>query len=134
MRIVPWLAAIFTLAAVAGGCGSSDSGETMPTEPSQPAGGAPRGETPAPAGSVAKSCVGAGGAKGLVRATGVSCTKARAIAAEWRNTPRCTSPAGASRFSCAVSGYRCLGVATQLGIAVSCARPQRSIAFVGRLR
>jgi hypothetical protein len=54
--------------------------------------------------------------------------------AGWARRGECSSPAGASRYSCTVSRYRCLGARTDRGIAVSCAQPGRSVSFVARPR
>jgi hypothetical protein len=70
---------------------------------------------------------------GQVRVTGTGCDIGRGVVAAWANKPDCSEPAGASRFSCVVyRGYRCLGAATDRGVAVSCARPGSSVAFVAR--
>lgn len=112
---------VFVLAAVlVAGCGGS-SPETTNT-------------TSAPVGAAAQSCeTQAAGAEGL-RATGVSCQRARQVMYGWRRQGSCFSPPGASRVSCTTRSYRCLGARTDRGTAVSCSRPGRSIAFVVKRR
>jgi hypothetical protein len=52
----------------------------------------------------------------------------------WQRRRSCATPADASRGSCLARSYRCLSTRTDRGIAVSCARAGRSIAFVVRRR
>jgi hypothetical protein len=109
------------------GCGSSDQG-TSPgsTAPPQTDG------AQAPAGASTESCpLNAGGATGL-RASGVSCGKAQKIAITWGRSSACTGEPDASRTSCTVGSYRCLGTRTAAGLAVSCSRPGRAIAFTAK--
>lgn len=51
------------------------------------------------------------------------------IRAEWRESPDCKRPAGASRWGCSVGPYRCQAVVTDRGWSVDCAKPGRSVAF-----
>lgn len=104
------------------GCGSSD--EQAPTATAT---------TPAaPSGASARACEGTVAGAEEVRVTGIGCDMGRGVVAAWTAQPSCFSPPG-SRFSCTVhNGYRCLGAATERGIAVSCARPGASVAFVGK--
>lgn len=129
LRPVRLVLAAALCAAAIGGCGSSGG------ESSESSGGEPtaRATTPtAPPGASARACdVAAAGAE-QVRVTGVDCHAARRVIAAWASKPDCASPAGASRSSCTVGEYRCLAAATERGIAVSCARPGGSIAFVAR--
>jgi hypothetical protein len=116
------------LVAATGGCGASSSDQRSP-------GGrgtaSPRTPT-APVGASARRCASApAGVEGL-RVSGVSCAAGRGVVAAWADARRCRRPSGASRFSCPVAGYRCLGAATARGVAVTCARPGRSISFVAR--
>jgi len=122
MRLARQLVPVALLAvAVTGGCGSSDS--TQSTGPEYPR---------APGGPSAQSCpIDAGGIQGL-RVTAVRCGEGQKVAIAWSRDAACSSPPEASRFGCTVRGYRCLGTATERGISVSCARPQRSIAFIAR--
>lgn len=111
-------------AALLAGCGS-DSTEGTRSEPT------PTTEATGPAGASARSC--AGGAEiADLRVTGTGCDTAQAVATGWTGKADCATPREASRLSCTVRDYRCLGTATDRGIAVSCARPQRSIAFVAK--
>jgi hypothetical protein len=130
----PLALALVALLALAG-CGSSSSGggsTAQPaTEPSATTSTAPSGEE-GPVGARAQSCPdGSVVAPGL-RVTGASCAKGRATVAAWQGESSCSSPAGASRFACTVAGLRCLGVATDRGVVVSCAGPGRSVSFVTR--
>ncbi len=122
--------------AVLAGCGSGEPGQTQATTQAQSTTEtqSTTGEPAAagPAGAAARSC--GGGETGLedLRVTGVDCSTGQSVAAAWKRRARCASPAAGSRFACSVRGYRCLGAATERGVAVSCARPDRSIAFVAR--
>lgn len=120
--------AITALVAVMDGCGASSSDQGSP-------GGhgtaSPRGAT-APVGASAQRCTGAVTGVEELRVSGIDCAVGRGIVASWANVRRCSVPAGASRFSCPIAGYRCLGAATDRGIAVTCARPGRSVSFITR--
>jgi hypothetical protein len=88
----------------------------------------------APAGAAARSCgeTTVAGTEGL-RVTGIGCDVGRGIVASWTRRPGCSLGRDASRSSCTVYGdYRCLAAATDRGIAVSCARPGGSAAFLAR--
>lgn len=50
----------------------------------------------------------------------------------WERKPACKRPPGASRWGCSVGSYRCQAVVTDRGWSVDCAKPGRSIAFIGR--
>jgi hypothetical protein len=138
-RIAVPLAIAFLAAALPAGCGSSSDGgsgtqtgsQTGEAAGAQTQGGAP-GAT-APAGASAQSCgnTTVTGTSGL-RVTGVGCAVGRGVVAAWSANDACA--AGNSRPACTVSGYRCIGARTEAGIAVSCARPGRSIAFLARRR
>lgn len=131
--LLPILSVAVTLAVLATGCGSSDNSSS---ESSNAAEGPPTATatTPAaPPGASARSCEGTVAGTGQLRVTGIGCDVGRGVVAVWANKPACSSPADASRFSCSVyDGYRCLGAATERGIAVSCARPGSSVAFVAK--
>jgi hypothetical protein len=64
--------------------------------------------------------------------TGVSCETASQIAAGWFKDSACAGAPGASRTSCRLGAFTCLGAATDRGIAVSCAAPGRSVSFVAK--
>jgi hypothetical protein len=114
--------------AVMGGCGASSSDQGSPGKRGASSSSAPA----APVGASAQRCAGAvAGVEGL-RVSGAGCAVGRGIVASWADTRRCSDPAGASRFSCPIAGYRCLGTATDRGIAVTCAGPGRSISFITR--
>jgi hypothetical protein len=121
------------LAAVSlGGCSlpsSNDSTSTTSTgETTAPQGGAES----APSGASAQSCRSSVLATEALRATGVSCGEASAIVAGWRDTAGCAGSPGASHAACTVRSYRCIGTRTDRGLAVGCARPGRSIAFISK--
>ncbi len=127
MRLAVPIAIVVLAAAASAGCGeeSADESGSAATAP-------PASTSTAPAGASAHACaLSAGGAEGL-RATGVSCGKAQRLAIAWRRGDECVPPTGASRSACTVSSYRCLAAATDRGLAVSCARPGRSVAFTAR--
>jgi hypothetical protein len=126
------LVSILAVAALLSGCDSSQDGSAGPPSEREPTATA---TTPAaPPGATARGCgetTVAGTAQ--LRVTGVGCDVGRGIVAAWANEPACSPTQGASRSSCSVrDGYRCLGAAAGQGLAVSCARPGSSIAFVAR--
>jgi hypothetical protein len=131
IRLAPLL---LVAAAIAAGCGSDDSDEgtgegTTGAETSA----APADQAPPPAsptGVRAKVCRDDGDETPLLRVTGVGCGKGGRIASEWNEDPSCRPAAGESRSACSVGEYRCLAATVGRGIAVSCARPQQSIAFI----
>jgi hypothetical protein len=135
MRLAASLVLVAVLATgLLAGCGSGGSTRsTLKTQPTTAVRGS--GEEPAepaPAGASARSCtVGETGIEDL-RVTGVDCGAGQAVAAAWSGNAACASPASGSRFACSVRGFRCLGAVTERGVAVSCARRGRSIAFVAR--
>jgi hypothetical protein len=108
------------LAILASGCGSS--GTESPGE----------GSTKAvpPQGAAVRDCAGTSAGVDALRVSGVGCPTGRNVAASWTAKNDCAPPAGASRTSCTVGDYRCLSTATERGLAVSCARPGRSISFI----
>jgi hypothetical protein len=135
MRLAAPIAILLLAAALLAGCGdsSSDGGSgTGEATTSTGAGSPPKGNGSGPVGASARSCpVDANGTEGL-RATGISCGEAQRLAAGWQTDPRCASRADASRSSCKVGSYTCLAAATDRGLAVSCAQPGRSIAFIAK--
>jgi hypothetical protein len=109
------------------GCGSSAEPETTTATATTPR---------APAGASARSC-GNTTVTGTsaTRVTGIGCDVGRGIVAAWARWPGCTPASGASRSSCSLAdGYRCLAAATDRGLAVSCARPGASVAFLAKPR
>jgi hypothetical protein len=110
------------LALAIAGCGSS-SDETSGTTPD--------GQE-APVGVQAKSCRIGLSSGGVLRVTGVSCGLGRSVVAGWYKDSDCSSPQGASRTSCKLGEFTCLGTATDRGVAATCAAPGRSIVFIGR--
>lgn len=126
MRLAVPIAIVVLAAALAGGCGSSgDGGSESSTAP------AAKGSVQkAPVGASAKECSGRAGAATALRATGFSCKQAKQLAKAWLEDEDCVPTGGASRSSCELEGdYDCLAAMTDRGLAVSCARPGRSVAF-----
>jgi len=120
------------VAMVAAGCGSSSDETTGASEPTAPP--ASTSTTPgqeAPLGVRAKACDGSG-SSGEVRVTGVSCDLGRTLVAGWHENGECSAPKDASRTSCRLGRFICLGAMTGRGVAVTCAAPGRSVAFIGR--
>jgi hypothetical protein len=125
MRLAIPIAIILLAAALLAGCGGSSSssettGSTVP----------PGGAATAPAGASARSCETEAVDAEALRATGVSCGDARDVLFAWQRAPACAAEPGASHSACTVDSYRCIGARTDRGLAVSCARAGRSIAFV----
>jgi hypothetical protein len=113
------------LAILASGCGSSDrnsSGEESTTK------------TAAPPGAAALACAGAPAGARALRTSGAGCATGREVVAGWTAKNACRANAGASRTSCTVAGYRCLGIATEHELAISCARPGHSVSFLAKRR
>jgi hypothetical protein len=118
----------------AGGCGSSSdetTGAGQTTAPNPPASTSTAPGQEAPIGVRAKSCKG-DSSGGEIRVTGAPCPFSRLLVAGWYKNDACSAPAGASRTSCKLGSFTCLGVATDRGLAVTCARPGVSVAFVGK--
>jgi hypothetical protein len=132
----PNIAALAALAIVgamaASGCGSSADETTGASETAAPPASTSttRGQE-APVGVRAPSC-NATGSSGEVRVTGVSCELGRSLVAGWYKDGDCSATEGASRMHCRLGRFVCLGAATDRGIAVTCAAPGRSVAFIGR--
>ncbi|MDX6626965.1 MAG: hypothetical protein QOE56_1954 [Solirubrobacterales bacterium] len=119
MRLAVPIALVIVAAALLAGCGGSSDSTSG-------------GSTTAPAGAAATSCeTGAVDAKAL-RATAVSCGEARQALFAWQRAADCAGSPGASHSACTVRSYRCIGTRTDRGLAVSCARPGRSIAFIAK--
>ncbi len=126
MRFAIPIAVVVLAAALAGGCGSSGDDSSGSSTATAPKSGAER----APAGASARECADNAGAAKSLRATGVSCKQAKKLAKAWSEAAGCAPPDGASRSSCQLEGdYDCLAAMTGRGLAVSCARPGRSVAF-----
>jgi hypothetical protein len=128
------LAALAVAALIAAtGCGSSSdettgAGETTGANPPASTSTTPAQE--APAGVRSKSCRGGGSSE--IRVTGAPCGLGRLLVAAWYKNGACASPPGASRTSCRLGIFTCLGAATDRGLAVSCAGPGRSVSFIAK--
>jgi hypothetical protein len=129
---IPILAALAALAVIAfAGCGSDDEdGTTQGTTTDAPAqtSGAPS----APAGASAQTCDTYAVDAEALRVTGVSCGEGRKTMFGWQRAESCETGNDASRGACSVGSYRCLATKVDRGVAVSCARTGRSIAFVAK--
>jgi hypothetical protein len=117
------MVAVALLAILSSGCGSSST-ESSGEETSA--------KTATPPGAVVPVCTAATANVGAMRVSGVSCATGRKVAAGWSSKSACSTPSGASRTSCKVGAYRCLGITTERGLVVSCARPRRSISFIAK--
>jgi hypothetical protein len=124
------------LAALSVGCGSSDGGSDYGSRDSAEEPPTATATTPeAPPGASARTCEGTVVGAEELRVTGIGCDVGLQVAAAWVAKRSCSGPAGGSRFSCSVfDGYRCLGTSAERGIAVSCAHPGASVAFIAKLR
>lgn len=122
------------LVALIAGCGSDGSGSGYGSRDSTEGPATATATTPdAPPGASARTCAGASAGTEELRVTGIGCDEGRGIAAAWAAKPSCTAPEGASHFACTVAeGYRCIGAVAERGLAVSCARPGASVAFIAR--
>jgi hypothetical protein len=136
MRIFVPLAALLCAALIVAGCGGGGSSAgSNPTAPDEGAGTTeaggvgtvPKATAPnAPAGSEVLAC----GGDAQLRTVGGDCDTADRIMRHWDKHRSCAVSGDASRGSCALGAYRCQSVKTDLGVAVSCARPGTDIAFV----
>lgn len=125
------LARLFPLTLLAAlliaGCGGGSSGTTSGAE-TTPAGTSTAPE--APTGIRSRACKTGGEETLLLRVTNVGCARGASVAALWRSNPGCSPAPGQSRSACTVDGFRCLTSIAGRGLAVTCARPERSIAFI----
>lgn len=143
MRLAVPLATVALAAGLLAGCGDSGSGPagTGPEGGSGSAGARPEGGTgsqpragasSAPAGARARACgATATRARGL-RVVAVTCEEGRRVLRAWGRGRGCRPAAGAGRGACTVRSYRCAAVGADRGIAVSCARPGRTVSFLAR--
>jgi hypothetical protein len=126
-----FLPAALVAALLVAGCGSGES-----TESTTPGGGgaettqAHQSGAEGPYGITARPCRHIGETAAALRVTGVSCSKGVAIAEGWASRSGCAPAAGDSRSACTVAGFRCLTAVAGQGLAVTCARPERSVAFL----
>jgi hypothetical protein len=118
----------FATAVATTGCGSSSDETTGPPASTSTT----REKREAPIGVRAERCGGGTASGGEVRVTGVSCELGRSLVAGWYKDSACSAPKGASRTSCRLGRFTCLGAVTDRGVAVTCAAPGRSVAFIGR--
>jgi hypothetical protein len=121
MRLAAALLTAALLAASLAACGSSGSG----SETTRGGGG----QQSSPAGASAQACAAATRVEGL-RVTAASCGEGQRVALAWVHGSDCQPGAGASRAGCRVGSYRCGAVRADRGVAVTCARPGRTVAFV----
>lgn len=128
MRLAVPIAMLALAAALLGGCGSSASNSAD----TGPGAAPPRGAATAPAGASAQSCGARVAETGSLRATGVSCAEAKAVLLAWQRDEGCVGSQGISHIACTVRSYRCVATRTDRGLAVSCARPGHSVAFISR--
>jgi hypothetical protein len=127
MRLATPLAVLALAAGLLAGCGGSSSESSGTNSTSHGA----RTST-APAGASVRACsLDVAGVRSL-RAAGVSCREAQKVALAWERGSGCVAAPGASHSACSVRGYRCIGTAAGRGLAVSCARPGRAVAFTVR--
>ncbi len=132
---MPPLARILLLsllgAALLAGCGSNGSSDSTAQSGSETtqAQESDSGSASGPVGVRARSCKGGDGYQ-LLRVTGVDCATGARVASGWSGDSSCRPPNGQSRSTCAVGEYRCLAATVDRGLAVSCARPERAIAFI----
>jgi hypothetical protein len=126
MRLAVALATVVLAAALAAGCGDSS------VEPGESRTGTVTSVEPGPIGASARSCgAQAADVEGL-RATGIPCELARRAMYGWQRETSCALATGASRGSCQIRSYRCQAVRAGRGLAVSCARPGQSVAFLAK--
>ena len=110
-------AALVTVALAAGSLVGCGSGTDAPS---------------APAGGTTRSCTAAVTSIEGLRVTAASCAEARRVALGWHRRGDCRLGEGTSRGGCSVGAYRCGAVRADLGIAVTCARPGRTVGFIAR--
>jgi hypothetical protein len=130
MRLAVPIALAIVAAALLAGCGDTSSGGNSTSGGSTTA--PPGGGATAPAGASAANCDAGAVDAGALRATAISCEEARGVLFAWQRASSCAGSPGASHSACTVRTYRCVGTRTDLGLAVSCARPGRSIAFIAK--
>lgn len=130
LPVAPPALAVLAIAALLAGCGSSPSTNGHSQSQVQPA---PRAKTStAPIGASTRPCRSPVAAVEQLRLAGAGCAVGRVVVIDWSRRSACSTPTGASRHSCTISGYRCLGTATDAGIAVSCATEGRAISFISK--
>jgi hypothetical protein len=112
------------------GCGSDDEDQTTTsaTESTATTSASPSAE--GPAGAAVQTCVVKSTELEDLRVTGVKCGVGQQVATGWTHVASCAKPQESSRFACSVRGYRCLSATVDRGVAVTCARPGRSVAFI----
>ncbi len=128
------LLAVLAIAALAAGCGSSAEETSGTSGAESPASTSTAPDREAPVGVRAMPCGEGTASGGEVRTVGVSCQLGRELVAGWYKDDSCSSPPGASRTSCRLGAFTCLGVAAGRGIAVTCVRPGRSVSFIAKPR
>ncbi len=122
---------VAVMAIAPAGCGGDSDDGTTETRPAvEPAPAVPEADRP----PKVTTCRVEGVRKGRLISSNVGCTAARAVATQWLDDGSCAPPAGESRSSCTIDGFRCLAVATGQGTSVSCSRSQRAIGFLAAPR
>jgi hypothetical protein len=127
MRLAAALVIVVFIAGSLGGCGS-DSGSKPPPGDGRPQG--PGGESSSPTGATVRTCAMTTMPIEGLRITAASCGEGRRVARGWLHGGGCLPGADASRAACSVAPYRCSAVRADRGIAVNCARPGRTVAFI----
>jgi len=94
----------------------------------------PPGQQEAPVGVRAEVCEIGEAGNGEVRVSGIPCDFGRLVVIGWNMNEACDAPADASRTSCKLGGFTCLGARTGRGLAVTCAARGRSVAFLAKPR
>jgi hypothetical protein len=123
--------AVGLLAVGCGGGGGSSS--TSPAGGNSGGGKAKKATAPnGPAGSKVASCSESAAEVNGLRATAVDCGTARSTMKGWERSAGCELAADVSRGSCSVGSFRCQAVRAEAGVAVACARPDATVAFIAR--
>jgi hypothetical protein len=120
------IALLALTAALLAACGPSSSGDGTGSA------GSTSTQRGGPPGASVQVCATKNAGVLSLQATAVSCAGAQEVLRAWEGEEECVAAQGASHSACTVRGYRCIGAATGVGLAVSCARPGHAIAFVAK--
>jgi hypothetical protein len=132
MRILLPIVVLIAFAAVLAGCGSGSEGTTAGTTGANPPATSSTAHPAAPAGASVRACKLGPAVDGPARVAGIPCAGARLLAIGWFKEDKCIGAAGASRTSCRLGHFVCLGARTDRGVAVNCSGPAGSISFTAR--